>query len=353
MSSDAAQIGRRRAREGGLSLLSLLAAAPVEPLRAGAVITLITAIIAVQSVEAGLVPRVPDAPEEAASDTPDPVLVRVGDAAVRVSDLRAQAGAAASAVSPDTLVRQGYLDDATQQLVLAQAAEADGLADALEVRAALALARRRVLSEAYLDLAVSRAVTPEAVKEAYDAEVRAARAHDRVSLRHVLTTTEEGANEALRRAQRGERFATLAARLSQDEATKDQGGSFGMVHPDALPGGLREAAATAPLGTLMGPIRTEAGYHVVRVDARRQVAVPAFTAREGAIREALRAQAMRAAATRAEASLHIQTAPAGEGLTEPAPAPSATPGPSGAPAPTGGAGREGGSNGGVRVRSLP
>lgn len=319
--------------------MALLAAAPIEPMRVGGIITLVTAILAVQSVEAELLPLVPEALAEAA---PDPVLVRVGDAAVRVSDLRAQAGAAGGAVSPDTLVRQGYLDDATQQLALAQAAEADGLADALEVRAALALARRRVLSEAYLDLAVSRAVTRDAVRAAYEAEVRAARAHDRVSLRHVLTTTEEGANEALRRARRGERFARLAARLSQDEATKDQGGSFGMIHPNALPEGLREVAATAPLGALTGPVRTEAGYHVVRVDARRQVAVPPLGAREGAIREALRARAMREAAARAEASLRIKPAPAAEVLAEPAPAP-ANP-PTGAPV---------GPGGGASARSLP
>ena len=315
--------------------MSLLAAAPVEPMRVGGIITLVTAILAVQSVEAGLLPHAPEPPQDEAA--PDPVLVRVGDAAVRVSDLRAQAGAAGGAVSTGALVRQGYLDDATQQLALAQAAEADGLADALEVRAALALARRRVLSEAYLDLAVSRTVTAEAVREAYEAEVRAARAHDRVSLRHVLTTTEEGAEEALRRARRGERFARLAARLSQDEATKDQGGSFGMVHPDALPDGLRAVAEVAPLGALIGPVRTEAGYHVVRVDARRQVAVPPFAAREGAIREALRARAMREAAARAEASLRIKTAPAAEVRAEPVPTatPPATteparPGPGGA-----------------------
>ena len=283
--------------------LSLITAAPVEPLRVGGIITLVTAILAVQTVEAELLPYAPGAPSGA---TVDPVLVRVGDAQVRVSDLRAQAGAAGEAVSPDTLVRQGYLDDATQQLALAQAAEADGLADALEVRAALALARRRVLSEAYLDLAVSRAVTPAAVRAAYEAEVTEARLHDRVSVRHILTATEEGAAAARRRAERGERFAKLAASLSRDDATRAVGGSFGMVHPDALPPELADVAADAPIGTLIGPVRTGAGWHLVRVDARRRMAPASFGAREADIREALRTEAMRAAALRAADALRIE-----------------------------------------------
>ena len=299
--SGKARDARRRGARWGI--FPMLAAAPVEPMRVGGIITLVTAILAVQSVEAGLLPLKSAAPAPAPAD---PVLVRVGDAVVRVSDLRAQAGADAEAASADALVRQGYLDDATQQLALAEAAEADGLAGTLEVRAALALARRRVLSEAYLDLAVSRAVTDEAVRAAYEAEVAQTAAHDRVALRHVLTTTEEGANEARRRAERGERFASLAARLSQDDTTREAGGSFGMVHPDALPEGLRDVAQTAPLGALVGPIRTEDGWHLVRIDARRRMAMPSFEAREPAIREGLRAQAMRAAAARAEASLRIE-----------------------------------------------
>lgn len=342
MSVRAADGGRRVGRG---DIVSLLAAAPVEPMRVGAIITLVTAILAVQSVEAELLPYRPEAPEAPASD---PVLVRVGDGAVRLSDLRAQAGAAASTVSPDVLVREGYLDDAAQQLALAQAAEDEGLADALEVRAALALARRRVLSEAYLDLAVSRAVTDEAVRAAYDAEVRAARAHDRVALRHVLVATEERASELARRAERGERFARLAARSSQDQATKDRGGSFGMIHPDALPEGLREVAATAPLGAVLGPLRTEDGWHVVRVDARRKLAVPSLARREPVIREALRARAMRAAAARAATSMRIERAPPAAALIAPRPAsPDALSGaappasPSVSPQPGGGASAQG------------
>ena len=185
----------------------------------------------------------------------------------------------------------------------------------MEVRAALALARRRVLSEAYLDLAVSRAVTDEAVRTAYEAERAAAGVHDRVAVRHVLTATEAEASEVLRRARRGERFGRLAGRLSLDDDTKDAGGSYGLVHPDALPSGLAAIAEAAPVGTLIGPFRTEAGWHVARVDARRRIARPSLEARMPAIREALRAEALEEAAANAmiATSVRIEETPTGAG----------------------------------------
>lgn len=259
-----------------------------------AIITLVAAICAVKAVSFGWLPYGPPPPPQRSGD---PILATVGPAPIRVSDLRAQAGPAGRGiVSAEVLVKQGFLDDAAQQLALAQAAQAAGLDQALEVRAALALARRRVLSEAYLDLAVSRAVTPLAVQDVYDRELALARAHDRVTVRHLQLATLEEAEAAKRRAERGERFAVLAARLSRDAATKDRGGSFGMIHPDALPPALIEASRTAPIGALIGPIETDAGFHLLRVDARRQLAVASLEARTPAIEDALRANALRQAA---------------------------------------------------------
>lgn len=281
----------------GESMWPLLSAIPGRPLRIGAITTLATAICAVKVVSLGWLPYGPPPPPHRPGD---PVLATVGPAPIRVSDLRAQAGAAQQTVAAEVLVRQGYLDDAAQQLALAQAAEADGLHEALEVRAALALARRRVLSEAYLDLAVSRSVTPQAVEAEYLREVNVARAHDRVTLRHMQFAEKSAAEAAKRRADRGERFDRLAAALSEDRSTRASGGSFGMVHPDALPPSLAEVARTAPIGQVLGPIKTDAGYHLVRVDARRQLAVPTLAARTPAIADALRARAMRQAAVDAE-----------------------------------------------------
>ena len=93
---------RPERRRGGAGPLVLVAAAPVEPLRVGGIITLVTAILAVQTVEAELLPYASERPPPA--PIVDPVLARVGETPLRVSDLRAQAGDA-EGTSADALVR--------------------------------------------------------------------------------------------------------------------------------------------------------------------------------------------------------------------------------------------------------
>ena len=120
---------------------------PVTPLRTGLVTLGIGTVLAIEVTRAGLLPLVPP---EIVPD--DPVVTQVGRVPLRLSDLRAQAGAAEASLAD--LKAQGIVTTAADQLALALVAEREGLHEALEVKAELALARRAVLAEAYLDLAV-------------------------------------------------------------------------------------------------------------------------------------------------------------------------------------------------------
>ena len=77
---------------------------------------------------------------------------------------------------------------------------------------------------------------------------------------------EAKANDIIARARAGESFADLAAEFSDDGGTASQGGDLGTLTRTQLPGELGNSIFSTNAGEIDGPVESEFGFHVVRVD---------------------------------------------------------------------------------------
>lgn len=91
--------------------------------------------------------------------------------------------------------------------------------------------------------------------------------------RHILITpdgdeaaAEEQARSITARVQAGEPFDDLARQYSKDGGTANQGGSLGTVMQSQMPGALGDAIFSMDKGDILGPVRTDFGFHVVKLD---------------------------------------------------------------------------------------
>ena len=110
-----------------------------------------------------------------------------------------------------------------------------------------------------------------------------------VRARHILARTDEddpGAtrqkiNAALERIRGGEDFALVAADVSEDPGSGRNGGDLGWFGPGAMVKPFEDAAFSASIGRVVGPIETDFGLHVIDVTHRAssdlQVARIAFS----------------------------------------------------------------------------
>jgi len=71
--------------------------------------------------------------------------------------------------------------------------------------------------------------------------------------------------EIRKRLAAGERFAKVAAEVSEDENTARSGGDLGFLPKGALDAALDQAVATAKLNDVLGPVRSSAGWHLFEV----------------------------------------------------------------------------------------
>lgn len=93
------------------------------------------------------------------------------------------------------------------------------------------------------------------------------------TLSHILVETEQEAQAALDRINGGEDFATVAAEVSTDGSAQE-GGSLGEDVPlSQFVPEFGQAAAEAPLGEVVGPVQTQFGFHLIRVEDRTEPSV--------------------------------------------------------------------------------
>jgi hypothetical protein len=71
-------------------------------------------------------------------------------------------------------------------------------------------------------------------------------------------------------------FVTLAYELSRDRVTGPDGGDLGWKSFEALPDPIRNTVSGTDVGKVGGPVKTEDGWHLVRVDERRERAPPSI-----------------------------------------------------------------------------
>ena len=112
--------------------------------------------------------------------------------------------------------------------------------------------------------------------------------------RHILFTGDDGeqrANAALERINAGEDFAALAEELSDDAGTKGSGGDLGWVSRGLLVGPFEEALFNMSLEEVAGPVESEFGWHLIRLEGINEPTVQAFETVRDQLAEDSRQQA--------------------------------------------------------------
>ena len=87
---------------------------------------------------------------------------------------------------------------------------------------------------------------------------------------HILVATAEEADEVLSRLEVGEDFGELAQELSIDTGSGADGGNLGCTSPAGYVEEFAAATLTATIGEVTGPVETQFGFHLIRVDSRTE-----------------------------------------------------------------------------------
>lgn len=179
---------------------------------------------------------------------------------------------------PDTPERrQAVKEELVNREVLVQAAAKRGLDKSPEVVAQMEMARQAVLVRALFENEVkANPITDADLQKQYE-EFKKSMGENEYKARHILVDKEDDAKAIIAELNKGGDFAKLAKEKSKDPGSKDNGGDLDWGPGARYVKPFSDALASLKKGeTTKAPVKTDFGYHVIRLDDVRPLKVPAF-----------------------------------------------------------------------------
>ena len=210
----------------------------------------------------------------------DPVIAKVNGVDVRESDLAMAEEDVGQNQQLQTLTgdaRRDYLVSYLADVILAaKAAEGKKVADQKDFKSRLAFIRNKLLMETLLQQEGKAALTPDATKKVYEEAVKSMSNEPEVRARHILVPSEDEAKAILAEVKKGTDFAELAKQKSKDPGAAAEGGDLGYFGKDQMVPEFAETAFKLDKGQVSDPVKTQFGWHIIKVEDKRNKPVPEF-----------------------------------------------------------------------------
>ncbi len=245
--------------------------------------------------------------QEAGRDT---VLATVNGTEITVGHLIAAAQALPEQYRqlPPEVLFDGVLTQLVQQQVLADSVDGISAQVQIEMDNELRILQAGSAVQAFLDTAV----TDEQIQARYDEQYSAENAQTEYNAAHILVATQDEAQAVLDRVNAGEDFAALAQELSTDTGSGANGGDLGWFTAEMMVQPFSDAVMVMEPGTIAGPVETQFGWHIIRLNEARPQAAPPLDMVRDQIRGELQSVAIEQHVSDLEAAATITKAEPGQ-----------------------------------------
>ncbi len=203
----------------------------------------------------------------------DPIVAKVNGQILYRSDVEIALRTAPAQVqqAPLEKVYPQILGSMINALLLSQAGKTAKVDQNPVVKAQIQATQTELVADAYV-ASISRSQISEAkLRAAYDDYAKQAPQQEEISARHILVPTEQEAKDIIEQLKKGADFATLAKDKTTDPSGKSNGGDLGyFTKQDMVPEFANVAFALKKGEYTQTPVKTQFGWHVIKLEDRRQ-----------------------------------------------------------------------------------
>ena len=178
-------------------------------------------------------------------------------------------------VTPD--MQAQLREEVIAREIFMQEADKLGLAATDSFKVQMELARQTLLiRELFADYEKKNPVTDAMLKAEYD-KFASANGGKEYKARHILVEKEADAKSIIASLKKGGKFEDIAKKQSKDTGSGANGGDLDWANPTSYVPEFSEALGKLNKGQLTdAPVKTQFGFHVIRVDDIRDIKLPAF-----------------------------------------------------------------------------
>ena len=280
-------------------------------LAASAAFVCLAAVAGAPHASAQTPPAAQSAPAPAAPAVPadtDPVVGRVENQDIHLSDISDAAKGLPEEYRgmPAPTLYPLLLDQLIDRKAVAIMARKQGLDQDPGVQREIARAADAALQNALLTRDISPLVTDAAVRARYDREFKGKTGEEEVHARHILVPSEEEAKTVTAELKKGGDFAALAKQHSKDPGAAN-GGDLGWFKAgDMLPEFSTAAFALKPGAITDTPVKTRYGWHVIKLEERRQAPPPTYEQARDDLRQTMIQESLRKVLADARSAVTVE-----------------------------------------------
>jgi peptidyl-prolyl cis-trans isomerase C len=216
------------------------------------------------------------APAQPAAD--DPVVARVNGAEYHKSDIVAMQRTLPPQIQqmPIEQIYPALVDQLVNGTLIVEAGRADKVDQDPALKKRLARYEDQLIQEAYITREVEKASTDAKLRAKYADFVKSNPGKEEVSARHILVATEAEAKAVIAELQKGGDFAVIAKAKSKDPGSQN-GGDLGYFGREDMVPEFADVAFKLKKGEYTKePVKTQFGWHVIKVEDKRTSAPPSF-----------------------------------------------------------------------------
>ncbi|MBV8500407.1 MAG: peptidylprolyl isomerase [Paucibacter sp.] len=193
----------------------------------------------------------------------------------RMDQLLSQVSKGGQPVTPE--MEAQVKDEVVLREIFMQAAEKAGIPQTADYKAQMELARQSLMIRAlFTDYAKKNPVTEEAAKAEYE-KFKAAGSGTEYKARHILVESEDQAKALIAKIKGGAKFEDLAKTESKDPGSAANGGDLDWANGNSYVAEFTAALAKLKKGEMTDtPVKSQFGYHIIRLEDTRQATFPAF-----------------------------------------------------------------------------
>ena len=193
----------------------------------------------------------------------------------RLDSLAQQVAKSGRPVTPE--IQAQLREEVIAREIFMQEAEKQGLSSSDDYKVQMELARQTILIRAlFADYQKKNAVTDAELKVEYDKFV-AANGGKEYKARHILVDKESDAKAIIASLKKGAKFEDIAKKQSKDSGSGAKGGDLDWANPSSYVAEFTEALIKLNKGQMTDtPVKTQFGYHIIRVDDIRTAQLPPF-----------------------------------------------------------------------------
>lgn len=134
------------------------------------------------------------------------------------------------------------------------------------------------------------AITDADMKTYFEANKATFDTPEQVKASHILVADEAKAKEVKAKLTAGGDFAALAKEYSTDESNKDKGGDLGFFSKGEMVAEFDNVAFTLKIGDISDPVKTEYGYHIIKVVEKKEAKTATYEENKAKIKDIIMAE---------------------------------------------------------------